>query len=126
MKSVFSVRLKKRRLEMDMTVKQLGDACGLSHGCISQYENCIREPGYDTLMRLSSVLNLTVNYLVGKSEYSMDDLFTDERMIEMLEGLTRLPDEKKNMVFTFYDALVRFEQSRRRAADDLRIANRDL
>ena len=117
MKSIFSRRLIKRRKELGMTVVQLADACGLTSGCISQYENGIRVPGCEALFTLASALNLTVEYLLGRSDYSMKDLLRDDRMYEMLEGLPRLPDEKKEMIFTFFDAMVNFEQRKRREVD---------
>lgn len=115
MKSTFCIRLKKRRRELNMTVIELGDACGLSYGCISQYENGIREPGYDSLLVLSSALNVTVDYLIGRSEYAMKDLLEDDRMFEMLEGLMGLPEEKQNMLFTFFEALEMLEERKRRS-----------
>ena len=127
MKTVFSVRLKKRRKELGMTVKELGDACGLTHGCISQYENGIREPGYETILILSSVLKLTVDYLVGRSEYSMDDLLADDRMYEVLEGFSKLPVKKQEFLLTVFDVLEGKNKRERRNADEkhLRTTNRN-
>lgn len=113
MKSKFSVRLKTRRRELGMTVSELGDATGLTHGCISQYETGIREPSQDSLMMLSSVLRVTVDYLIGDKEYSMKDFLSDDRMFEVLEGFLKLSEENQNMLFTFYEALEQFERRKR-------------
>lgn len=115
MKSLFSIRLKKRRRELNMTVIDLANACGLSNGCISQYETGVREPSVDNLLMLSSVLCVTVDYLVGRSEHSIKDLLADDRMYELLEGLQRLSEDKQNMLFTFFEALEIFEKQKRKS-----------
>lgn len=113
MKSTFSIRLKKRRHELNMTVVELADACGLSHACISQYENGIREPGYDSLLMLSSALKVTVDYLIGRTEYSMKDLFADDHMYELLQGFMTLSYDRRHMLFTLFEALKGVEEKRK-------------
>lgn len=127
MKTIFSVRLKKRRKELGMTVKDLAQACGITHGCISQYETGIRDPGYETILILSSVLNLTVDYLIGRSEYSMKDLLADDRMYKVLEGFSDLSDKSQEMLLTVFEVLEGVEQRERREADErhLRTTNRN-
>ena len=115
MKSNFPIRLKKRRRELNMTVIELGDACGLSHGCISQYENGIRRPDNNNLLRLSSALKVTVDYLIGRSEYGIADLLSDDQMFEVLDGFTQLSAERQNMLFTFFEALQLFEIRKRKS-----------
>lgn len=125
MKSIFAVRLKKRRLELGLTVSQLADACDLTHGCISQYENDIRVPGYETLSMLSLVLQLTVDYLVGHSEYSMKDLLADNRMSDMLEGIPQLSEDKQELFFAFFEYMKGVDQRKRREADELHLRTED-
>lgn len=127
MKSKFAVRLKKRRLELGMTVKDLGNACGLTHGCISQYENDIRDPGYETLLLLSTELKVTVEYLVGRSEYSLEDFFSDDRMYDLLVGVQALSEEHQDLFFDYYEHTAILDQQKRRNADErhLRTTNRN-
>ena len=113
MKTEFSIRLKKRRRALNLTMIELGDACGLTHGCISQYESGLREPSYDTLLNLSSILRVTVDYLVGRSEYGMDDLLSDDRMFALLEGFMYLSYDKRHMLFTFFQALQVFDKEKK-------------
>ena len=110
MKSLFSIRLKKLRTDLNMTVIELGRACELSHAIISQYETGGREPGFDSLLKLSAVLNVTVDYLIGRTEYSMKDLFEDDRMYELLKGIMTLSYDRRHMLFTFFEALQGVEE----------------
>lgn len=96
-----------------MTVTELGDACGLTHASISQYETGLSEPSSDALLPLSLALKVTVDYLVGRTEYGIDDLLSDDRMSELLEGFVHLSYDRRHMLHTFFEALEVFEERKR-------------
>lgn len=106
MQTIFSIRLKQRRREMELTMVELGNACGLTHGCISQYEAGFREPTTDTLLKFSSILKVTVDYLLGRSEYGIKDLLLDDRMYELLEGFRDLSYRNRYALYMFFEACV--------------------
>ena len=114
MKTLFSIRLKKRRRELDMTTIELGEACGLTHAAISQYETGFRVPGHDSLLLLSSALKVTTDYLLGRTEYGMRDLFSDDRMVELLEGFMHLPYDKRHTLYQFFETCVGLEERKRK------------
>ena len=113
MNAIFAIRLKKRRRELNMTMIELGDACGLTHGSISQFESGFREPGSRVLLKLSSALKVTIDYLVGRSEYGMDDLLADDRMYEILEGFAHLSYDKQHALYSFFQSCVGLEKRKR-------------
>lgn len=49
------------------TMKELGKAVGLAESTISQYETGKREPDNETLLRLSEILGVTVECLLGRA-----------------------------------------------------------
>lgn len=59
-------RIRKRRLELHMTQKQLGDAIGVSKVAISNYENNERVPKLKTISKMCEVLNLEIGYVLGQ------------------------------------------------------------
>lgn len=60
------LRIRKRRLELGMTQKQLGDLCGVSEATINRYESgVIESPKHDVLIKLLSALKVEPNYLMG-------------------------------------------------------------
>ena len=48
-------------------MKQLGELVGKSEPAIGQYENGNREPDFETLMKISDVLNCSVDSILGNN-----------------------------------------------------------
>lgn len=64
----FGNRLKTLRLSKDMTQEELGRLLGKTKNSISQYETGKREPDLETLMIISEYFNVTLDYLLGKTD----------------------------------------------------------
>jgi len=64
----FGNRLKTLRLSKDMTQEELGSLLGKTKNSISQYETGKREPDLETLMIISEYFDVTLDYLLGKTE----------------------------------------------------------
>ncbi len=65
----FKERLREVRTEKMMTRKQLADVLFVSERLISYWENGKRECNFDTLIRLSEIFNVSIDYLLGKSDF---------------------------------------------------------
>lgn len=57
-------KLKKYRLEKELTQKQLGEMIGVSRECISGWEQEKKLPYKDDLKKLASVFDVSINDLV--------------------------------------------------------------
>ena len=89
----FSSRLKKLRIQNNITQEQLAKRIGLTKSVISAYETGIRMPSYESLLAISRVFKVSCDYLLGNDNSSID--------IVDLSGLT--VDEKqsvKNLIKT--------------------------
>lgn len=73
-----STRLKQLRMDKRLRQDQVARLVGVSKGAISAYENDIRQPSYDVLIRLANLYRVSTDYLLGR---------TDERLID-ISGLT--------------------------------------
>lgn len=73
-----STRLKQLRLDKRLRQDQVARLVGVSKGAISAYENDIRQPSFDVLIRLANLYRVSTDYLLGR---------TDERLID-ISGLT--------------------------------------
>ena len=62
------LRLKKIRSVKDLTQKQVADALGLSTIAIQNYENNRRKPTYDVLIALADFFDVSIDYLVGRTD----------------------------------------------------------
>ena len=58
-------KLKKLRIQSGLTQTRLAKMANVSKAAISAYENGLRQPSYDTLTRLASILHVTTDYLLG-------------------------------------------------------------
>ena len=65
---VFGVHLKKIRESRSLTQKQLALNLGVSESGIQQYELGKRKPAYDKLIALADYFDVSLDYLVGRSD----------------------------------------------------------
>lgn len=65
MLAFFSVHLKQLREAKKLTQNQLADYVGVSRSVISAYENDMRYPSYEVLIRLSLLLGVSTDFLLG-------------------------------------------------------------
>ena len=65
----FAERLRELRLEAGLSRQELADKLNVSVRLLSYWENGQRECNFDTLIALSTLLNSTTDYLLGKSEF---------------------------------------------------------
>lgn len=56
------------RTRKGMTQKKLAQLSNITEASLSRYENGLREPKINTLIKLSDVLDSTVDYLIGKTD----------------------------------------------------------
>ena len=64
----FSERLKELRTLRNLTQKQVYDAVGMSAIGYQRYEYGDREPAYQKLIALADYFDVSLDYLVGRSE----------------------------------------------------------
>lgn len=64
----FGSRLKEIRKSKGITQKQLAAAIGASERGIQNYELNERKPAYDVLLTMADYFDISVDYLVGKTE----------------------------------------------------------
>ena len=64
----FSARLLFLRKSRGLTQKQLADALALSEIAIQNYEARRRRPAFDVLLALADYFDVSLDYLVGRSD----------------------------------------------------------
>ena len=64
----FSNRLVELRKNHGLTQKQLANGLSLSEIGIQNYEGRRRKPAYDVLISLADFFNVSLDYLVGRSD----------------------------------------------------------
>lgn len=71
----FAMRLKKLREQKKLNQTELANLLEVSNGSISKWERGDRQPDYETLERIADIFNVTIDYLLGRSDakYKSDD-----------------------------------------------------
>lgn len=68
----FGQRLREARIKKGMTQQELADLIGTSKSVISGYENGKNDPARSVLLKLSKNLDVSLNYLMGWEEDTME------------------------------------------------------
>jgi transcriptional regulator with XRE-family HTH domain len=67
-KKIFSERLKQLRTNRQVSMQKLADGIGLKNkGTIGQFETEVTVPSSDTLISIAEYFNVSLDYLVGRS-----------------------------------------------------------
>jgi len=65
---MYTNKIKDVRIIKGLTQKQVADELGLSVVAIQNYENDRRKPAYDVLIALADYFNVSIDYLVGRTD----------------------------------------------------------
>lgn len=86
-KSPFATTLMQLMNEQPITTQaQLAEITGKTRQTISQYVNGISEPGYDTLVKIADHFDVSLDYLLGRSDIKSPSI--DTQSIISKTGLT--------------------------------------
>lgn len=69
---------------------------------IGRYEREEAVPSIEVALRLSKILGVSLDYLVGKTE-----LVLDEKIVKRIEDISKMPPEQQSFILRTIDALVR-------------------
>ena len=67
---MFGDRLKALRIDNDLTQEELAEKLHINRSTLSNYENLGREPSYILLIEISNYFNVSIDYLLGKTDIS--------------------------------------------------------
>ena len=97
--------IKRRRLELDLTLKQVAKALGVSEGTVSRYESGeIQNMGIDKIEALSRVLRCSPGFLMGWEDSA--DPVSDNGEKVLLNTYRKLNREGKRRLLERADELL--------------------
>lgn len=76
-------RLKTLREKRGLSREQLAERLGLSYHAIAKYETGKRSPDQDTILKIADYFNVSVDYLLGRSDNPMP-LNDDDRVLRKI------------------------------------------
>lgn len=110
----FSERLKNLRKEAGLTQVDVAEKLGISQPAYASWERGIKKPTQDNLVKLSKILYVSVDYLLGNTENRQtSDVLEDIELLFRMnsKGLT---EEEKEI---FKKELIEFMKKRKEAFD---------
>lgn len=90
------------RKKKGLSQADLGKLIGTSGDVIGRYERGDINPSIDVVNNIAEALEVSLDYLVGKTKIVMD-----KETVDRLEDIAKLPEEKKNYVFSLIDMALR-------------------
>ncbi|MDE6749433.1 MAG: helix-turn-helix domain-containing protein [Lachnospiraceae bacterium] len=93
----FSEKLLTLRKANDMTQEQLAEKLDVSRQSVSKWESGQATPDLEKIVALSTVFNVTTDYLLKSSE--IDDLSVKTEMLEKQQQMMLLREQKKQRNF---------------------------
>lgn len=110
-REVFAKRLKHARETLrGLTQTQLAEKCGLPSTSISHFENLegSRKPSFDNLRRLAKALDVTTDYLLGRSDDPVGATVNDQ----LYRDMQLLTDEDRQFAEAMIQNLVQRNQNK--------------
>lgn len=92
-KTIFTERLKEARNNKGLTQKELADILGIKRTTYTNYEQSISNPNLETLVRITDILGVSTDYLLGRGKIhgkiSKNPITEEEisRIKELLDAL---------------------------------------
>ena len=80
------------RKKKGLSQADLGKIIGTSGDVIGRYERGDIKPSIEVVKKIAESFEVSIDYLVGKT-----NIIVDKQVIERLENITNLPDEKKRL-----------------------------
>ncbi len=103
-KEILRQRIKLARENKNINQAQLAEKAGVTPAAISQIEKGIRTPTIPVLQRITSVLNVSLDYLLGKTDESeIGDLLQNQEVRTFFRGFQSLDPEDKQTVEKMID-----------------------
>ena len=101
----FSTRLRELRVDKGLRQEQVAKLIGVSKNVISTYENDIKQPSFEILIRLANLYRVSTDYLLGQANSRFVDLsgLSEQEVAlvcELVEMLT-----KKNEILACHHRL---------------------
>ncbi len=100
----FKTRLRQLRAEAGLSGEELGKRVGLSKSSISELEAGLSTPRGNTLNSIANYFNVSVDYLLGRSDIRRPDLTSDDFTIAFSGLSEELTEEQKKQLLDIANA----------------------
>jgi transcriptional regulator with XRE-family HTH domain len=97
--------LRKRK---NLSQADLGKLIGTSGDIVGRYERDLMTPSIDVIMKISDALEVSIDFLVGKSSIELD-----KKMLARIQDIQHLDEQQQQYVFALLDAFLRDHKAKK-------------
>lgn len=103
---MFGKRLRMLRENKGYNQEKIANLCGLSTSTIGMYEQGRRQPDNDTLVKLADIFDVSIDYLLGKTEVQKyENPYDDELEKVLFSKAKELNTEEKKAILNVINAI---------------------
>ncbi|MWC28100.1 helix-turn-helix transcriptional regulator [Paenibacillus sp. MMS18-CY102] len=92
-------RLRELRLRKNLSQEEVARQIGITRSAYSHYEINNRQPVYDTLIKLSSYFEVSLDYIIG-GEYGKSEAGLSPETVEIFRLLNTMDQDKRKQSIT--------------------------
>ncbi|MFH1326469.1 MAG: helix-turn-helix transcriptional regulator [Candidatus Falkowbacteria bacterium] len=105
----FGSRIIQARKEKNMSQEALAKKLSATPTTIGRYERDEVKPSIEVALKIANVLDVSLDYLTGNSEYPLKN----KSMLERFNSILNLNDKDKEYILFTMDAMIRDAKTRR-------------
>lgn len=99
-------RINSRRLELDLTLEDVGKALGVNRSTVMRYESGkTQRISQRTLAKLAEILSTTPAYLLGVDAENSKTADLDGKVLMLARQMQKLPDDKLDMLNSIINSM---------------------
>ena len=105
--SDFAQRLRELRKDNNISQKKLSSYLNFGYTAIANYESGRNQPSLDTVKKIAQFFGVTVDYLIGASDYPRSEKDITEKEEELLMIFRRINDEERDALLKVVNLMFR-------------------
>ena len=105
--SDFAQRLRELRKGNNISQKKLSNYLNFGYTAIANYDSGINQPSLDTVKKIAQYFNVTVDYLIGASDYPRREQDITEKEAELLGIFRKINDDEKDALLKIVNLMFR-------------------
>ncbi|PHC41335.1 transcriptional regulator [Bacillus toyonensis] len=116
---MFGTKLNLLRKEKKLRQEDMAKHLGIARTTYAMYEQGNREPDYDTLQKSADFFDVSVDYLLGRTEkrnnkeLNSKDFFTESKLNLWFKDIENAPPEKLEELKQFWEFIKQKEKNRK-------------
>ncbi|MBW3496199.1 helix-turn-helix domain-containing protein [Bacillus sp. FDAARGOS_1420] len=106
---MFGTRLHTLRKECKLRQEDMAKQLGIARTTYAMYEQGNREPDYDTLIKLATFFEVSIDYLLGTTEIRKATDIQDPELYQWFKDINNATPQKREELKKFWEFIIQRE-----------------